>query len=491
MILKIFSETPSRDHCIFFVKKAKISNVINLLSLKVRNLIQKIAAMMLLIANKLLPLAKKLSQEFPKKNSMVAFGIVIFLFLLLVWPKNVPTSVNQITEVIPINLTADKIDNEGYSAELRWHTEEVSEGDNLSTVFMRANLTAKDVHQLSSSVGGKSLKNLFPGELFRFGTNSKNKLTKIEYVKSPLETHIFVRQRHYYTAEVQIREPDVLVSYREGVIQDSLYLSAKAANLPDKLIMEMANIFGWDIDFVFDIRPGDSFALTYEERFIDGEKLSVGSILAASFTNRKKTFKAVRYTDQQGISNYFSPEGLNMRKAFLRTPLDIFRISSGFNLKRKHPIHKKIKAHRGVDYAAPRGTPVYSAGAGKVLNAGYSRANGNYVFIQHGQTYVTKYLHLNKKTVRKGQIVKQRQQIGTVGSTGYATGPHLHYEFLVNGVHRNPRTVKLPQARPIPKKEKVAFDEAVKPVLAQLAEYQEKTRLAYLDDQITPPPEGH
>ncbi|MDG0968285.1 MAG: peptidoglycan DD-metalloendopeptidase family protein [Porticoccaceae bacterium] len=460
-------------------------------SIEVRNLIQKIAAMMLPIVSKLLRLAGKLFQEFPKKNSIVALGIVIFLFTLLIWPKNLPTSVNQITEVIPITLVTEQIDNEGYGAELKWYAEKVSEGDNLSTVFMRANLTAQDVYQLSSSVGGKSLKNLFPGELFRFGTNSSNELTKIEYVKSPLETHIFVRQSDHYTSQVQIREPDILVSYREGVIQDSLYLSAKKANLPDKLIMEMANIFGWDIDFVFDIRPGDSFALTYEERFIEGEKLSVGSILAASFTNRKKTFNAVRYTDHQGVSNYFTPEGLSMRKAFLRTPLDIFRISSGFNLKRKHPIHKKIKAHRGVDYAAPRGTPVYAAGAGKVLNAGYSRANGNYVFIQHGQTYVTKYLHLNKKTVRKGQTVKQRQQIGTVGSTGYATGPHLHYEFLVNGVHRNPRTVKLPQAKPIPKNEKFAFNQAIKPVLAQLAEYQEKTRLAYLDNQVKPASEEY
>ena len=159
-----------------------------------------------------------------------------------------------------------------------------------------------------------------------------------------------------------------------------------------------------------------------------------------------------------------------MRKAFLRAPLDIFRISSGFNLKRKHPIHKMIKAHRGVDYAAPRGTPVFSAGDGKVIAAGYSKANGNYVFVQHGQTYVTKYLHLDKKKVRKGQTVKQRQTIGTVGSTGYATGPHLHYEFLVNGVHRNPRTVKLPQANPISTNELAAFKLATTPVLTQLAQ---------------------
>ncbi|MDP6198779.1 MAG: M23 family metallopeptidase, partial [Porticoccaceae bacterium] len=149
-----------------------------------------------------------------------------------------------------------------------------------------------------------------------------------------------------------------------------------------------------------------------------------------------------------------------------------------FNLRRKHPIHKKIKAHRGVDYAAPRGTPVYAAGDGRVVESGYSKANGNYVFIQHGQTYTTKYLHLNRKKVRKGQTVRQRQLIGTVGSTGYATGPHLHYEFLVNGVHRNPRTVKLPQAQPIAAAEKSLFLEATTPLLTQLAEYKQTIQLA-------------
>jgi murein DD-endopeptidase MepM/ murein hydrolase activator NlpD len=300
----------------------------------------------------------------------------------------------------------------------------------------------------------------------------------VHYVKSPLEKYVYTRQGNKYQAEKRLREPEILLSYREGVIKDSLYLSGKEANLPDKLIMEMANIFGWDIDFVFDIRPGDSYSLLYEDRFIDGEKLGVGNIIAASFTNQKKTFDAVRYTNKKGQSDYYTPEGFSMRKTFLRTPLDIFRISSGFNLRRKHPIHKKIKAHRGVDYSAPRGTPVYAAGAGKVIESGFSKYNGNYVFIQHGQTYVTKYLHLNKRKVRRGQTVKQRQLIGTVGSTGYSTGNHLHYEFLVNGVHRNPRTVKLPQASPITENERVAFRQTVEPMLSQLAEYQDKSQLA-------------
>ena len=409
---------------------------------------------------------------------LIAMTLSCLILLGFSFPNEQTVTATLASEPIAISIESKPAQIDDQNTKLQWRTEKVGNGDNLSTLYQRANLSAVDVYQISSSPKGKSLSNLYPGESLRFGTDESNELREVHYAKSLLETHVFTRQGTRYTAEKRLREPEILLAYREGVIQDSLYLSGKRANLPDKLIMEMANIFGWDIDFVFDIRPGDSFSLLYEERFIDGEKLSVGKIIAGSFTNRKKTLNAVRYTDSTGTSDYFTPEGLSMRKTFLRTPLDIFRISSGFNLRRKHPIHKKIMAHRGVDYAAPRGTPVYAAGAGKVIEAGYSKANGNYVFLQHGQTYVTKYLHLNKKKVRKGQAVKQKQLIGTVGSTGYSTGPHLHYEFLVNGVHRNPRTVKLPQAKPILNSEKAAFQAAITPILVELAQYQQRTQLA-------------
>ena len=409
---------------------------------------------------------------------LIAMTLSCLILLGFSFPNEQTVTATLASEPIAISIESKPVQIDDQNTKLQWRTEKVGNGDNLSTLYQRANLSAVDVYQISSSPKGKSLSNLYPGESLRFGTDESNELREVHYAKSLLETHVFTRQGTRYTAEKRLREPEILLAYREGVIQDSLYLSGKRANLPDKLIMEMANIFGWDIDFVFDIRPGDSFSLLYEERFIDGEKLSVGKIIAGSFTNRKKTLNAVRYTDSTGTSDYFTPEGLSMRKTFLRTPLDIFRISSGFNLRRKHPIHKKIMAHRGVDYAAPRGTPVYAAGAGKVIEAGYSKANGNYVFLQHGQTYVTKYLHLNKKKVRKGQTVKQKQLIGTVGSTGYSTGPHLHYEFLVNGVHRNPRTVKLPQAKPIVTSEKIAFQAAITPILVELAQYQQRTQLA-------------
>ncbi len=412
-------------------------------------------------------------KDFPRHHLIMATAVGCCLLALALYPVSNAEANRQVAEpiAIPAATQPPATPAEEVEPALKWTEQRVSSGDSLSTLFTRAELTAADVYEVSSSPDGKLLRNLYPGELFRFGLDRSGQLQELHHVQSKLVSRVFTLDGESYSSEQLVLKPDTLLNYREGVIKDSLYMSGLEANLPDKLIMELANIFAWDIDFVFDIRGGDSFSLLFEEHFLEGEKLSVGNIIAATFTNRGKTFQAVRYTNGQGATNYYTPEGLSMRKAFLRTPLDIFRISSGFNLKRKHPIHKKVKAHRGVDYAAPRGTPVYSAGDGKVIAAGYSKANGNFVFVQHGQTYITKYLHLNNKKVRKGQSVRQRQLIGTVGSTGYATGPHLHYEFLVNGVHRNPRTVKLPQANPIPKAELVAFQTATQPMLTQLAEY--------------------
>jgi murein DD-endopeptidase MepM/ murein hydrolase activator NlpD len=247
--------------------------------------------------------------------------------------------------------------------------------------------------------------------------------------------------------------------------------------------MELANIFGGVIDFVLDPRKGDTIHLLFEEQYVDGEKFRDGEIIAASFTNRGKTFNALRYIDNAGKTGYYNQDGVSMRKAFLLAPVDFTRISSNFNLRRLHPIYKTTRPHRGTDYAASRGTPVYAAGDGRVSEAGYSKSNGNYIFIQHGEQYVTKYLHLHKRHMRKGQRVSQSQVIGTVGSTGAATGPHLHYEFLMNGVHRNPRTIhkKLPKAKSLAAAEMERFRQATQHGSTQLAALTSDNRLAMSD----------
>lgn len=360
-------------------------------------------------------------------------------------------------------------------AEPLWRETQVRNGDSLSRLLNRWGISSRTTYLLEKSSGGKQLRKLIPGETIKALINKEGQLEQLLYAKDALTSEHFVLNSGSYSHRSVVREPEILTTLRRGVIDDSLFLSGQRAQLPDRIIMELANIFGWDIDFIFDIREGDSFSLIYEEKYLDGELLGSGNILAARFVNRGKVYSAVRFEDSDGSASYYSADGVSMRKAFLRAPLDVFRISSGFNLRRKHPIHKKIKAHRGVDYAAPTGTPVFAAGDGKVIESGYSSANGNFVFIKHGQTYITKYLHLHKRSVKTGDSVKQRQVIGSVGSTGYATGPHLHYEFLVNGVHRNPRTVPLPQATPVPVENRVAFEALAGPLMAQLKSSEQPT----------------
>jgi len=237
-----------------------------------------------------------------------------------------------------------------------------------------------------------------------------------------------------------------------------------SARTEPNVIMNLANIFGWDIDFGLGIRQGDYFNIIYEKKFLDGVEVKMGNIIAAEFVNRGKSYRAIRHNDGE----YYSPEGRNMRKAFLRAPVNFKYISSSFNPRRLHPVTGRVTAHNGIDYAAKRGTPVQASGSGTVIASSYNRYNGNYVFIKHGEKYVTKYLHLTKKYVRKGARVKQGQKIGTVGSTGRVTGAHLHYEFLVNGVHHNPRTIKLPKAQSIARKEKRKFLSIAKARIEQL-----------------------
>jgi len=280
--------------------------------------------------------------------------------------------------------------------------------------------------------------------------------------------------------ETILRKPEINVAYGEGVIDSSLFLAGQKAGLSQSQIMELANIFGWDIDFILDIRSGDRFNFTYEELYLDGEKYKNGRILAANFINRDRELSAVLYRQKNGVSNYFTPEGKSMRKAFIRTPVDFARISSHFNLRRKHPVLHKIRAHKGTDYAAARGTPIKATGDGKVIHIGRKGGYGKAIILQHGQKFTTLYAHMSKyaKGIRTGKRVKQGQVIGYIGSTGLASGPHLHYEFRVNGVHKNSLKVKLPHATPVPKGERARFEQQTRNYLAQLQTFSESYQLA-------------
>lgn len=370
-----------------------------------------------------------------------------------------------------------------YEEYVDWKTLKVRRGDTLTHVFKRAGLKAADAYQLMGRcVEAKNLSRIHPGHELDFEIED-SQLKKLRYRKSVLESQIYIREGDDWNAEIISRIPEVRIQYQQATLEDSLFLAGQRVGLDQKVIMQLANVFGGVIDFVFDPRKGDTFSIMYEDLYLDGEKIGNGDILAAEYVNSGDSFKAYRYEDSNGKSGYYAPDGVSMQKAFLRAPLDFKRISSSFNLRRKHPIHKRIKAHRGIDYAAPRGTPIFAAGDGRVVQAGYTRANGNYIVISHGPQYTTKYLHLTKRQVKNNTRVKKGQIIGTVGSTGYATGPHLHYEFLVNGVHRNPRTIlnKLPKAKSIAANEMDRFENSIASLRLRLAKLQQTYGIAELD----------
>jgi len=359
----------------------------------------------------------------------------------------------------------------------------VISGDSLSLIFDRANLSATTLHHINYNSGedAKLLRKIHPGDVIDFYTDTEGKLLKLIYAPSKLKVLTVIKDPNTSEFSSSLKQFEIETRYKfaRADIGNIFWNAGSSAGLEDGLIMELAAIFGWDVDFALDIRSGDSFSVLYEQRFINARYIGYGNIIAAEFINQGEVFQAARHTD----GHYYAPDGKSMRKTFLRAPVHFKYISSSFNPRRLHPVTGKVKAHRGIDYAARVGTPVMSAGDGKVLRSGYNKYNGNFIFIKHSERYVTKYLHLQKRYVNSGQRVKQGKIIGTLGGTGRVTGPHLHYEFLVNGVHKNPRTVTLPQADDINKSEKADFIAQAQHWLTQLKQ-SKRVMLAVKPDPV-------
>lgn len=329
-----------------------------------------------------------------------------------------------------------------------WTDVKIKRGDNMAQVFNRHGLSPRDLHEiLNSHELAPALKHLRPGQVVSLRTKGGD-LHALKFDLDLTRTLLATKQAGVFTSEVVIAELETRLEQAQGVINDSLYLAGQDAGLSDKLIMQLIDIYGWDIDYRLDIRKGDSFRVIYEEIFKNREKVATGNILAAEFNNQGRSIRSVRFARADGQVDYFTDKGANMRKAFIRNPLDFGRISSHFNLKRKHPVLNRIRAHKGVDYAAATGTPIKATGDGKVQFIGNKGGYGKTIIVKHGEKYSTLYAHMSRfrKGMKRGKPVKQGQVIGYVGKSGLATGPHLHYEFRINGVHRNPVTVSLPQA---------------------------------------------
>ncbi|MBT8066950.1 MAG: peptidoglycan DD-metalloendopeptidase family protein [Gammaproteobacteria bacterium] len=355
----------------------------------------------------------------------------------------------------------------------------VGRGDTMEKLFRKNKLNLGQLMTIAQLDEAKRLfRKIKPGDVFEIKHDEGDLLSM--YSKLNLTSALQIeKDASSFVAKVVDRPVETRKRHAYGVIDTSLFESGAEAGLSDKVIMNVAGIFAWDVDFVLDIRSGDNYYIQYEEIWQDGEFVTDGEIIAAEFNNNGRSIQAIRFKDKNDRSDYFTPEGNSVRKAFIRNPVDFTRISSNFNPNRRHPILNTIRAHRGVDYAAPRGTPIKASGDGKVIFRGTKSGYGKAVILQHGGNITTLYAHMSgfAAKARLGSRVRQGQTIGYVGATGLATANHLHYEYRINGVHRNPRTVSLPDAEPIADEYRERFLATAKPIIQELEQFK-RTQVA-------------
>ena len=314
------------------------------------------------------------------------------------------------------------------------------------------------------------LQHIRPGERITVGYANNGRILSLQMPLDDAHGLDVERKGNSFSAGVIGIPVEISVAYGHAVIEHSLFDAATGAGLSDSVTMQLIHLFGWDIDFARDIRSGDSFAVLYQKIHRPGRPVSDGPILAAEFTARGKAYRIVRFTDPAGHTDYYTPGGRSLRKTLLRAPLNYTRISSGFSLHRMNPVLHIIRPHYGVDYAAPTGTPIEAAGDGRIVFLGREEGYGRCVIIKHGGGYSTLYAHMShfRRGLHPGSRVTQDEIIGYVGMSGEATGPHLHFEIRVDGIPRNPRTVKLPSAHPVLARYRPEFDRTLGVLLAEL-----------------------
>lgn len=369
------------------------------------------------------------------------------------------------TALIPAELAAAE------TADENWRVITVRSGQSLGDIFAHQGVSATTLQTiLDDSSYAKALHRIHPGDEFAFQFNRESQLQALRFDRDE-QTRVTLKLSGKTIEQVIEERPiERRLHVTHGVVTHSLFEAGEQAGLNDTMILKLASAFGYDIDFAQDLRKNDSFTVLYDDVYREGERLRDGEIIAATFINQGKHFTAFRYTNSEGETLYYTEDGRPLRKAFLRTPVEFTRITSGFSLGRLHPVLGTMRAHRGVDYGAPSGTPIHAAGAGKILFRGWQSGYGNVVILQHGGHYSTLYGHMSSFSSGQsvGQHISQGETIGYVGMTGLATGPHLHYEFRIDNQHRDPLTVTLPKAEPLPTPELARFQQQTQPLLAKL-----------------------
>ena len=395
-------------------------------------------------------------KKVPVKSVLIAFLLSIFLIMLLyadfITDDSLPEERIEITESF----------NEEISEVLSYRIHEVMDGENLSIIFEEFKVPLNTAYRIFRLDKNNLLSKIKPGDEMKF-TYLGEDITGIEIIKDSINS-ILIEITDKISIKKISKNVELIQSFKSGVIKTSFYEAALEAEIPDSIIMDFAYIFGWDIDFIFDIREGDSFNVIYETPYSEGEKVKNGDIILAKFVNKGETYSANRFFLNENDKEFFDNNGNNLQKAFLRAPLDFAYISSHFNPNRMHPVLHTIRAHNGVDYAAKTGSPVRTTGNGTVHYAGRRNGCGNEIVIKHSNDYSTRYCHLNKfkSGIKKGTKVIQGETIGFVGSTGLATGPHLHYEFKIGNKHVDPVKLQLPSAEPISQNLRSDFDKILK-----------------------------
>ena len=386
-------------------------------------------------------------------------------------PESEKPYINDINISEPEILAINNLEATSSGEKLQIISHEIKSGENLSAIFSDLEFSKTDLHNIvHANEIGNQFAAITPGKSLVAEIDSNGQLQQLKYQKNAIETLVATRIDDNFEVEIISKTIETKTVSTQATIRNSLFLDGKSAGLSDNVIMQLAGIFAWDIDFALNLRKGDQFTVVYQKRFVDDNEIDSGKIISAEFINRGRSYRAVRFEDKKGNASYFTPEGDSLRKAFLRTPIAFARVSSPFNLKRKHPVLNRIRAHKGVDYAASTGTPIKSTADGKIIYRGRKGGYGRVVIVQHRQKYSTLYAHMSKyrKGQKVGSRVKQGQTIGYVGKSGLATGPHLHYEFRINGRHRNPLTVKLPHSLPIQKSLLAEFKIQTRPLIEQL-----------------------
>ncbi len=364
-----------------------------------------------------------------------------------------------------------------------WRNERIQRGDTVAELLRRLNVEDQAASDfLRKNKAAEGLRQLAVGKEVQAETDANGALLALRYPGNDASQIVIEKDGNSFKSRTLPAQTEKHVQIRTGEIKTNLFAATDEAGLPDPAANQLVDIFGGDIDFHRDLRKGDKFTVIYEMNYVNGEPVRTGRILSAEFVNHGHAFRAAYFQTTEFTGDYFSPEGKSMHKAFLRSPLEFSRISSGFSLSRFHPILNKWRSHKGVDYAAPMGAKVKVTSDGVVAFVGKQGGYGNVVMIDHQGRFSTVYGHLSRFAggLHKGQRVEQGQIIGYVGMTGLATGPHLHYEFKLNGVQRDPLKVALPDGKPISDAQRTAFSDATNQLFAKLDTFH-NTHIAKLD----------